>query len=47
MQGDVGAQDAAFVVKAHFVVDAKVVALAGDHHVVVAVDTQLDRTLAA
>jgi hypothetical protein len=44
-QHHVQAQDAAAVVEAHVVVDAEVVPLAGDHHVVVAVHTQLDRPL--
>ena len=39
---DVCAQDAAVVIKTHFVVDAEIVTLAGDGHVVVAVDAQLD-----
>ena len=42
---DVGTQDTAFVVVTHFVIDAEVVTLARDHHVVVAVDAQLDGTL--
>ena len=41
-QRDVGAQDASLGVKAHLIVDPKIMALAGDGHVVIAVDAQLD-----
>ena len=44
-QGDVGTQNATVGVKTHFVIDAEIMALAGDGHVVVAVDAQLDRLL--
>ena len=44
-QHHINAQDATAVIEAAVVVDAKVVALAGDHHVVVAIDAQLDRAL--
>ena len=37
---DVGALDAALVVKPHFVVDAKIVSFTGDHHVVITVHAQ-------
>ena len=42
---DVGAQNAAFIVITHFVVDAEIVTLARDHHVVIAVHAQLDGAL--
>ena len=42
-QHHVQTQDAAFVVKARLVVDAEIVTLAGDGHVIVPVGAQLDR----
>ena len=44
-QHHVQAQDAPAVIEAAVVVDAEVVALAGDDHVVVAIGAQLDRAL--
>ena len=42
---DAHREDAASVVEADLVVVAEIMALAGDHHVVVAVEAQLDRTV--